>query len=385
MPSCRPTRTGLGGLAGLMRVVHVIDNLSPGGTEKQCVALVRELARRDVENAVFYFRGGALLTELERCGVGARAFRVAGFRSPRFITVLTAMAWAMRRWRTDVVQSYGFYSNIPGLLSAYVAGVPVRIAGRRDLGDQTSSAQRRLDRWAWRFAQHVVVNADAIGRQLVAVDGVGPGKVVVIRNGVNLGAWPPAERGAAESGNAVVGMVAHFRPQKDHVTFLRAAREILRTAPGVRFWLVGCGPLEQATRDYARELGVASSVEFLGLLEGEALRAAVKGLGVSVLTSKNNEGLPNAVLESMAAGIPVVATAVGGAPEIVEDGVTGYLVPPETPTALADRVICLLKDPSRARRMGAAGRRKIEREFSIERMVDEFHGLYRARLQGQGR
>jgi glycosyltransferase involved in cell wall biosynthesis len=291
----------------------------------------------------------------------------------------------MRRWAPDVVQTYGFYSNLPGLLAAYGAGVPVRIAGRRELGDLSSAAQRRLDRWVWRLAQHVVVNADAVRRQLVAVDGVAPEKVVVIRNGVNIRKWPPPDHGRADGGNALVGMVAHFREQKDHTTFLRAAKEVLRVAPGVRFWLVGSGALEQATREYACQLGLASSVEFLGLLEGEALGAAVGRFGVSVLTSKNNEGLPNAVLESMAVGIPVVATAVGGVPEIVEDGVTGYLVPPEAPAALADRVICLLKDPSGAGRMGAAGRRKIEREFGIERMVDEFHGLYRARLKGQCR
>jgi glycosyltransferase involved in cell wall biosynthesis len=117
-------------------------------------------------------------------------------------------------------------------------------------------------------------------------------------------------------------------------------------------------------------------VEFKGLLQGESLRAVLRQFDVSVLTSKNNEGLPNAVLESMAAGCPVVATAVGGTPEVIEDGVTGFLVPPEDPTALTERVLFLLKEPSLARSMSRRGRQKIEREFTVERMVGEFQRLY---------
>jgi glycosyltransferase involved in cell wall biosynthesis len=177
-----------------------------------------------------------------------------------------------------------------------------------------------------------------------------------------------------------VGIVAHFRDQKDHPTFLRAAREILKGVPSARFQLVGSGVLEPAIRDLAVRLGIAARTEFFGQLDPDAVRAALARFHVSVLTSKNNEGLPNAVLESMAAGRPVVATAVGGIPEVIDDGVTGYLVPPQDPAAVAERVVALLNDPSLAARMGARGRQKVEREFTLAGMVARFHTLYRDSL-----
>lgn len=364
-----------------LRVVHVIDNLAPGGTEKQCVQLVRSLAKRGVENRVLYFRGGPLIAELERSGVAIQPVAVGSFQSARFPLKVIRLARAIRRWAPDVVQAYGFYSNLPGLLAASLARVPVRIAGRRELGAYLLPAQRRADRWARKLAHRVVVNSHAVRNQLIDEDAAASGVVVVIRNGLDLQAWATCD-GVDPGGEPIVGMVAHFREQKDHRTLLRAAGEVVRVVPDVRFRLVGSGPLEAPTREFARQSGLSSHVDFMGDLGGEALRSAVKQFRVSVLTSKDNEGLPNAILESMAAGRPVVATAVGGTPEIIEDGVTGFLVPPQDPIALAERVIYLLKEPSLARAMGERARRKVEREFTIERMADQFLGLYRDLLDG---
>jgi len=234
------------------------------------------------------------------------------------------------------------------------------------------------DRWAWKLAHRVVVNSEAVREQVVSREGMRADRVVVIRNGLDLGEWRTADRGPnGGDGDVVVGMVAHFRKMKDHPTFLRAAREILSVVPSVRFHLVGSGTLEGTARDIAQRLGIAAHVDFLGGLEGEALRSAVRRFRVSVLSSKDNEGLPNAVLESMGAGLPVVATAVGGTPELIEDGSTGFLVPPGDAAALAERVVLLLKDPGLARAMGERGRQRVEGGFNMDRMADRFLGLYR--------
>ncbi len=364
-----------------MRVLHVIDSLDPGGTERQCLALAQGLSRLGVRNGLIYFRTGRLLAKLEPSTIDAREIAVGSVLSIRFPHQLIRLALAMRRWAPAVVQTYGFYSNLQGLLAATLAGVPVRVASRRELGAYLRAAQHRVDRVAWRFAHRVVANSEAVRSQLIEQERVPPSKVVVIRNGLNLSAWKDAHHDVGDTEDAVVGMVAHFRHQKDHVTFLKAAQEILRVTPSVRFWLVGSGVLEEAVRQCAVELGVAPHVSFLGHLEGETLRTAVRRFSVSVLTSKDNEGLPNAVLESMAAGLPVVATSVGGAVEVIEDGVTGFLVPPGLPSAISERVLRLLKDPSLARSMGERGRAKVECEFTIERMVGEFHALYQGLLE----
>lgn len=363
-----------------IRVLHVIDSLFPGGTEKQCFELVRGLSDMGVENAVFSFRAGPLLAQLQRLNIPVRTLSPRNFRSEWFLFRVIRLAWAIRRCAPDVVQTYGFYSNLPGLLAAFFAGVPIRIAARRELGEHPPLAQRRGDRWVWRLAHRVIANSEAVRQRLIAQERVVPDKVVVVRNGLDLQHWPPLDHPVDGNGEAVVGMVAHFREEKDHATFLRAAREVLEVMPSVRFCLVGSGPLEATTQECAHRLGIAGQVEFPGHLEGEALQAAVRRFSVSVLTSRS-EGLPNAILESMAAGRPVVATAVGGIPELIEDGVTGFLIPPGDPTALAERVVCLLKEPSLAWVMGQRGRQKVEREFAIERMVGQFQGLYRDLLR----
>jgi glycosyltransferase involved in cell wall biosynthesis len=359
-----------------IRVVHVIDNLFPGGTERQCVELVRGLAGIGIQNAVFYFKPGPLLTVLEQAGVIVRALPQGSLRSARSVLRLIKLARAIRRWDPSVVQTYGVYSNLRGLLAGFFAGVPVRVAGRRDLGESLRPIQHRADRWAWKLAHRIVANSEAVRQQLISQEQVPPDKVVVIRNGVNLRDWPLPDHPVDGNGDAVVGMIAHFREGKGHVTFLRAASEILKVIPSVRFCLVGSGPLEPMIRECAYELGIADQVEFWGHMEGEALRSALRQFRVSVLTSKS-EGLPNVVLESMAAGRPVVATAVGGTLEIIEDSVTGFLVPAEDPVTMAERLVCLLKKPSLAWAMGKQGRQKVEREFTLERMVDQFQRLYR--------
>jgi glycosyltransferase involved in cell wall biosynthesis len=135
-------------------------------------------------------------------------------------------------------------------------------------------------------------------------------------------------------------------------------------------------------REHARRLGLGDRVEFPGRLEGEPLRTAVRRFRVSVLASKT-EGLPNTVLESMAAGRPVVATAVGGTAEAMEDGVTGFLVPPGEPAVLAERIVRLLADPVLAGAAGERARQRVAREFTIDRMARQYGALYGALLTGR--
>jgi glycosyltransferase involved in cell wall biosynthesis len=123
-------------------------------------------------------------------------------------------------------------------------------------------------------------------------------------------------------------------------------------------------------------------VEFAGELKGDALRSAMARMTISVLTSKNNEGLPNAVLESMALGLPVVSTAIGGVTEVIDDGVSGFLVPPEDPSAVAERVLTLLEHPSLARAIGERGQRRVEEDFGMRRMIAEFRSLYDELIAG---
>lgn len=353
-----------------MRVAHVLDSLRLGGTETQCVALVRGLAARGVENRLVHFQPGPLRDQLDVPRVTVDRLDFDGFLRPSFPRLVRRLARDFRAWRTDVVQTYGFYTNLPGLLAGRLARVPVLVASKRGLGTNQTPAQRRVDRLARLLAQTTVVNAEALRARAASEETYG--RVDVITNCVmERGPVTPAQGGW----DPVVGMVANFRHPKDHGTFLRAATLVSERVPTVEFHLVGEGPDEPAMRALATELGLGARVRFLGGLKPEAVWAALNRFSVSVLSTLS-EGMPNAVLEAMLAARPVVATAVGGVAEIIRDGETGYLVPTRDASALAGPIAGLLKDPERAARMGAAGRAHVLAAYSPDRMVDDFLRLW---------
>ena len=352
-----------------LSVVHVVDSLRLGGTETQCVALVRGLAARGVRNHVVHFQPGPLAGRLGAPEVTAECMPVHGFLRPSFPRLIVRLARAMRQRGADVVQSYGFYTNLPALLAARLAGVRVLVASRRGFATGLRPSQQRVDRIACRLARCTVVNAEAIRTRLIEDEGARPASVVVITNCV-------VERGAVTPAiEPVVGMVANFRPPKDHVTFLRAAARVVEMVPRVEFHLVGTGTGEVAVRRLADELGLARRVKFLGACSPDVVWAAINRFAVAVLSS-SSEGLPNAVLEAMVAARPVVATNVGGVPEIVSDGVSGLLVPPGNVDTLAAAIGRILKDPTLAASMGAAGRRRALVAHRPGRMTRDFLRLY---------
>ena len=351
----------------MLRVAHVLDSLNLGGTETQCVALVRGLAARGVDNLVVHGLPGPLRSALDVPNVSLVALPCGGFVRPGFAAHVWRLARTLAAWRPDVLQTYGFYTNLPGLLAGRIARVPVLVAGKRGYDPHLDAMRRRLDALARRLAHVTVVNADALRGWLATEEGARP--VRVIPNCV-------LERGPVTPiGKPVVGMVANFVPPKDHLTFVRAASLVAAAVPEAEFHLVGSGPLEAGARALAGDLGLGDRIRFLGRLAPEEVWAALGRFAVSVLSS-GSEGMPNAVLEAMLAGRPVVASRVPGMDEVVRDGVTGYLVAPGDATALASAVTRLLQDPHAAARMGAAGRRHVLDAHGPDRMVEEFLRLW---------
>jgi len=205
--------------------------------------------------------------------------------------------------------------------------------------------------------------------------------VETLHHGLDPAALPPpgrdgvrAELGIPEDA-PVVGSVANFKAAKDHATLLRAAAQVRRAVPSVRFVLVGQGPLEAETRRLAGELGLDGTVVFAGFrTDATRLMAAFDAFALS----STYEGLPIALIEAMATGCPAVVTRVGGTPEVVADGVHGFLVPPRDPAALAARLTRLLQDPSLRDGLGAAAAARAQ-DFDIRKAVRRMEQVY-ARL-----
>jgi L-malate glycosyltransferase len=367
-----------------------------GGTERHLMNVMEGLdhSRFELEFGCLR-RWGQFLPQVEARGVPITEYPVRHVYGARALAQQVRFARHLGRRGVQIVHTYGFYANVFGILAARLARTPVVIASIRDTGYSLTGRQQRVQRLACRFAHHVLVNAQAVRRWLV--DGGYDGRrISVIRNGLDVARFTSAggdaslRRELALPPDApIVAMVSRLNPLKGVEDFLAAAARVADRFEQARFLIIGDNGTTDG-RDYRRELerhvarlGLQGRVVFTGFrLDVPRLLAEV---AVCVHPSLS-EGLPNAVLESMAAGVPVVATRVGGSPELVRDGVTGFLVPPQDPAALAKAIDELLSEPDRARRLGQAGRRRVAEHFSLERMVKDTERLYESLLtRAEGR
>jgi len=382
-------------MRGGIRVLEFVTNFCLGGTERQFLNLVDGLRDTQFEVHVACFETkGPLFAELQRADVRALPladYPMPSLRSPAAAARLFALARYLRRHRIDVVHTTGLYPNVFGVTAAWLARTPVIIASVRDMGQMWRGDLRRVQRVACRLADAVVTNAEAIADRLRA-EGYSASKIEVIHNGIVT--RPPSPGGRPSTlrrdfglpaDAPLVGVVARVDPLKGLEDFIDAALLVSRRHPEARFLIVGA-PLPGVGEAYLEVL--RAKIARLGLEDLVILTGArtdvpeiLPELTVSVLPSLT-EGLSNSLLEAMAARLPTIATAVGGNPEIVEDGVTGFLVPPSSPTALAAAIGRVLESPALAAELGAAGTARLEVQFVQERMVERTMDLYLRLLEG---
>jgi glycosyltransferase involved in cell wall biosynthesis len=374
-----------------IRLMKFVTLFGFGGTERQFVNLGLALdAKRFALEYACMRRWGHFLEEVATHRVPLSEFPIRRLFGPAALHQQFRLARHLGRERIQIVHAYNFYSNVFAVPAAWLAGVPIIIASIRDRGVYLTAMQRHVQRFVCKLADCVLVNAESIKEWLVA-DGYDAGNIVVIRNGVDLpkfgGARHPevrAELGIPEQA-PVVAMMARFNPKKGIEDFIDAAAIVSWHRPDVRFLIVGEGHKAGRgglTEDTVYRRSISERIRRLGL-EGKVtltgyradVAALLSEINVSVLPSLS-EGLSNVLLEAMAAGVPVVATRVGGTPEAVEHGETGLLEPPGDPQGLAEAVASLLANSELATRLGAAGRRAVRERFSMERMVHATEQLY---------
>jgi glycosyltransferase involved in cell wall biosynthesis len=351
------------------------DSLIFGGTEGQFVEVVRGLNRSRWGVHVGCLRAeGPHRARLEAAGLRPLSYGRGSFRSPRFALAVVGLARSLREHRIRLVHSFDFYSNILGGLAARLARVPAVIASQRELGDLRSPLQRRVHGVALRLAGYVVVNSEAVAERLRASGTVARQRIVLIPNGVDLTRFAPAPGSAAFRSDRVnVGTLAMLRPEKAIGDLVRAALAVRARCPAARFVIWGEGPCRPELERLVRELGLEQVVELRGATAQP--EAVLRDLDIFVLSSIS-EACPNALLETMATGIPVVATRVGGIPTVVEEGKTCLLVPPGNPAALAQAIMRLVEDPVLAAALVARARERVRSEFGLDRMLARIEALY---------
>lgn len=359
-------------------VAIFLTSFDPGGTERQMIELACRLDRRRWHvHLVCHRAAGAWLEWAASSGASITTFAVASFRELAVITQMRAFVRWCREQRIALLHTGQLYPNIFGLPAAAFGGVPVRISNRRHLSADKSPAERAAERVAQRFAHRIVANSEAAAAR-VRSEGIPARRVSLIRNGIDSNAFTPV-RPSPRPRRVVT--IANIRPEKGHDVMIDAAPLVLRHFPDATFRLVGDGPLLPVLRARARDRGVDQSLTFVGHRDDVA--AQLSASDIFVLPSRS-ESLPNAILEAMAAGLPVVATAVGGTGEILKDGRTGLFVAPSDPVALADRICQLMAAPDLAAALGTAARAEVMATYSFARMVEAFEEVYRMELRSRG-
>lgn len=345
------------------------------GGQNQVMLTALGLRERGHEVALCCREGGELLERARSAGLPARPARFQGDLGP---LGLLSLARVVRESRPDVLQLHDPHAVAAGLLARGLAGSHAGVVATRrtDFGLRSWPS-----RFKYRRADRVVAVSRAIAG-VVASSGVDPMRIRVVYEGVPDRAPAPGGADALRAlgvpqGSPVVGNVAALADHKDHATLVAAARLVREKRPDVRFVIAGEGALRGALEAQVASLDLQTHVIFAGFRTD--LDALLPAFTVFCLSS-HMEGLGTSLLDAMAFGLPVVATAAGGIPEAVADGVTGRLVPPRDPRALAEALLEVLGEPARRRAYGEAGRERFLRHFSARRMVDETLAVY-AELQ----
>jgi glycosyltransferase involved in cell wall biosynthesis len=367
------------GNAGRRReILYVCDFNSHGGTQTHLLHLFETLDRsRFGATLAALTLHPELARRLEKLDVAVVDLRLRKAAHPSTARAALALASRARR-EADLIHGCLFQGNILSSLVSRLSGVPC-ITSVRNVDGWKKPRHRRLSAWAHRRAARVVFNSGAVRDLTVRRERIRPDRAIVIPNGV---ADPP--RGLAmpddlaDPGRPTVVCVASLREKKGHAHLIEAFEGVRARIGRARLLLVGDGPLRERLEGMARSKGLAPSILFTGFRED--IPSILAGSDLFVLSSIE-EGMPNALLESMAARLPSVATRVGGIGEIVIDGEPGHLVPPAEPGPLAERIGDLLLDAGRRRRLGEAARRRFEALFTLGRMASAYQALYEELLR----
>jgi glycosyltransferase involved in cell wall biosynthesis len=371
-----------------VRVTYVVPSLEIGGAERQLVKLVNNLDRTAFEAAIVCLGAdpallGEVAAHVRVRNLGLRsAGRLRRFRRlARGLLLGPIVLLDLTLHRPQVVHAYLPAGFVVGCLVARLARIPAVMASRMSLSriaDYPHRSLRLLANPANRVIDFQVCDSEAARSVVVGTEHVEGARTAVIHSGSQLPdmsgqppAAPPTWR--LEAGEPVAVSLANLTWQKSHEVLLRATAKVVASSPSFRLVLIGEGPERSRIEGLVEALGLGGRVVLAGsVTEGFRL---LRNFRFSVLSSRQ-ESFPNAVVESMAAGVPVIATSVGGIPEVIRDGIDGTLVPPGDPDALAEAMLKLLLEPQLAARMGQAARERISRSFSIEKMVREFEDLY---------
>jgi glycosyltransferase involved in cell wall biosynthesis len=351
-----------------------------GGTEHQFAEIVSRLDQSKYNLKIACFsRSGEFLNRVTSAGLPVIEFTRSRWFSADTATCAFRWMQFVRNERIELLHTFDFHTTAFAALPAKVAGLRRLVTSRRNLGTTLDGPRHWALRRIFRWSDCVVANSEAARQNLVRA-GVPTRLVQVIRNGVDLQRFSSnghrafaRRRWGWQEDELLIGVIANLRPEKGHATLLKAVPIVARRFPKARFLFVGPDPINYGERLRAMASDLSPHVSFLG--DCSEIPELLAALDVFVLPSWS-ESMPNALLEAMSAGRPVIASAVGGCQEIVLHGKTGMLIPPQDSEALAAQIIQLLEQPELRNELGRAARGYAESELDIAQAVGRLERIY---------
>lgn len=365
-----------------LRVAYVISafQTAQAGTEGHLLRLIRQIDRRSVDPHLIVMQDSDWTRSFHDPLVPLSTLGFRAFWNPRDWGCIGRLARMFRTIQADVVELHATDAHFAGSLAARWARVPVVISCRRDLGHQLTWKDRLLHRIGNRLVDSFLANSQEVISHFRRTEGITASSFQLIHNGLDLDQFDRSAAGPVRGDLAevwtrgpVIVISANLRPVKDHPTLLRAFQLVRQRVPDCQLLMLGSGEELESLQRLASELGIAKQVLWAGSVPEVApyLRRSTVGC-----LSSRTEGFSNALMEYMAAALPVVATRTGGAMETVVDGRTGWLVDPGDAPNLAQRLIDVLSDPAEGRAMGIHGRHRIESLFTQSVQLDKYCRLY---------
>ncbi len=347
------------------RLVLLLQDLLFGGTQRQALELARRLNPDKYQVELWLLMGG-----FDLAPVAQSAGLPLVWLSKRPQVGAKAILNLYRRLRhspPDILMCLTVVPNIWGRLLGRLAGVPLIVGNCRG----GAAPRRQHELWLWPLAHHIITNSNIIKASLTNHFGLPEKKVTVIHNGVDM-SYFRHNMSDIKHKPPIILSVARLAPDKDHPTLIRAFKLVAMDHPRAQLWLMGDGPEAAGLHQLVAEYRLANKIRFIP--GQDDIRPFLQQAAVFVLSSFY-EALPNVILEAMAAGLPVVATQVGGVSELVIPGRTGWLVPPRDPSALAAALKHLLTDAATRQAFGLAGQHRAARNFSLRAMVAQHEKL----------
>ncbi|GJL70405.1 MAG: glycosyl transferase group 1 [Nitrospirales bacterium] len=366
-----------------MRILHTESSSGMGGQEYRVLEEAKGMEKRGHTVFVAAPHGSRLAALVEQRGLQVKT-TTSGKRG--WITLVPSYLRILKHCEIDVV-------NTHGSLDSWTAAIAGRISSRRPIIVRTRHKCTPVSRtWRHRLLYgklpHVVTTTgEAVRQGFMTRTRLSPSRVISIPTGVDLERFHPQSPDASLRKSLglgiqgpLVGAVTFLRPEKGMMVLIEAVGWLKKRFSTVECVIIGDGGERPALLDRIQELGLEQSVHLVGFRQDVPALLAI--LDVVVIPSFE-EGIPQSLTQALAMERPVVASAVGGVPEVVQDGLSGLLVPPKDPEILAEKIACLLHDPFAASRMGKAGRQVIQERYSMEHMLTQTEMVYRRLMQSQ--